>query len=249
MSHLSNENLLGSFSYGRALKHARGVLKTVTHATSKSSLLLFLIVAVGMISSSACLVGTGAQPQYGVASQEPPPPQYDIPNENRPGQFWVKGHWQWRGNQWQWQRGYWKRQQANQQWQDGRWERRGNRYHWVEGSFTSSFNGNNPNRNNGGGYVRDKRNTNGGYTNQPVQPRSGYDTQYPTQPPPAPRYQNPRARPGQTWIQGRYDWQNGRYQWQQGHWEQQQQGRQWQNGRWERRGEALRMGRRLVGLV
>ena len=41
---------------------------------------------------------------------------------------------------------------------------------------------------------------------------------YPSFPPPAPRYKNPKARSGYIWNRGHYEWKGNDYVWKGGHW-------------------------------
>ena len=59
-------------------------------------------------------------------------------NENpgtKGGFIWIRGHYEWRGNQYEWVAGHWERERARQRWNDGRWELRGGVYIWVPGGW------------------------------------------------------------------------------------------------------------------
>jgi hypothetical protein len=55
----------------------------------------------------------------------------------------------------------------------------------------------------------------------------------PTQAPPPPREERFEARPGFTWVRGRWDWRDGNWAWIDGHWERERAGKRWREARWE----------------
>lgn len=62
---------------------------------------------------------------------------------------------------------------------------------------------------------------------------------FPTTPPPAPKYQTPRARAGYVWIPGNHRWnkKSGSYHWVRGHWETARANRAaWTTGYWSKQG-------------
>ena len=106
-----------------------------------------LLVALGLVigsglAASGCVVRGSGSAHVGVSTtpvvyQEPPAPQVESVIQ-RPGYVWVKGRWDWRGNQWVWIGGHWERERRGYQWAEGRWERRGNSWHWIEGTWAAA---------------------------------------------------------------------------------------------------------------
>ncbi|MDQ3299819.1 MAG: hypothetical protein M3619_24840 [Myxococcota bacterium] len=106
--------------------------------TSTRSVLFALAIALG---GSACMAhGSGSMHATSSGSyvvyQEPPAPRVETVTV-RPGHVWVRGRWDWRGNQWTWVDGHWERERSGYAWSEGRWERRGSSWHWVEGRWTA----------------------------------------------------------------------------------------------------------------
>lgn len=81
----------------------------------------------------------------------PPPIRVENPGAARGGYLWVRGHYEWRTNQYEWIPGHWERQKAGYQWFDGRWELQGNVYVWFPGEWRAAG------QVQGGGSVRDRR--------------------------------------------------------------------------------------------
>jgi hypothetical protein len=65
-------------------------------------------------------------------TQAPPPPRDENPG-TKGGFVWIRGHHEWRTNQYEWIPGHWERERARQRWVDGRWELRGNVYVYIPG--------------------------------------------------------------------------------------------------------------------
>ncbi len=72
--------------------------------------------------------------QHGPTSA-PPPIRVESPGASRRGYIWVRGHYEWRANQYEWIPGHWEREKAGMQWFDGRWELQGNVYVWFGGEW------------------------------------------------------------------------------------------------------------------
>ena len=70
-----------------------------------------------------------------VVVRQPPEPRPEVV-ETRSGYVWVRGHWQWNGNDYVWMDGHWERERSGRHWKDGYWDRRGNGWVWVEGEWT-----------------------------------------------------------------------------------------------------------------
>lgn len=75
---------------------------------------------------------TNPPPPPSGPSQPPPPPREESPG-TKGGFLWIRGHYEWRGNQYEWIPGHWERERARQRWIDGRWELRGGVYVWSPG--------------------------------------------------------------------------------------------------------------------
>jgi WXXGXW repeat (2 copies) len=204
--------------------------------TSLLSLLLGLSVVFG-----ACVVTGQARVRSGmvVAYEEPPAPQTET-YDNRPGYVWIKGHWEWNGNQWVWAQGYWENERQGLVWQEGRWERRGNAWHWIDGEWTNGASYPQPQpqpQPQPGVIVHDHRqpepqpqpNVIVHDHRQPAAP----NPMYPTQAPPPVRAEVPAQQTGYVWIAGRWDWQNAQWQWVPGHYERTRAAMNWTDGRWE----------------
>jgi hypothetical protein len=67
-------------------------------------------------------------------TQPPPPPKQET-YDKRAGFLWVRGHYEWRGSQYEWIPGHWERERAKEKWVDGRWELQGGVYVWVPGGW------------------------------------------------------------------------------------------------------------------
>ena len=158
-------------------------------------------LGVGLVAPS-CVVRAGVG-TTGVVDQQPPAPQYETPAA-RSGFLWVQGNWEWRNNQWKWQSGRWERQRAGQTYTASRWERRGDRWHFVRGRWVAGSSGTanatvrdhrtpapTPDP-----TVRDHRTPTPTPTPGPTvrDHRTPAPSAYPTQAPPAPRYQTPGFR-------------------------------------------------------
>ena len=55
----------------------------------------------------------------------------------RPGFVWVRGYWDWRGDQWAWMPGHYERERVGYIWRDPRWEPRDGVYVRVEGTWVN----------------------------------------------------------------------------------------------------------------
>ncbi len=55
--------------------------------------------------------------------------------ENRHGFVYIRGRWNWQGNQWAWTPGHYERERAGHRWRDPRWEQRGGVYVSVDGGW------------------------------------------------------------------------------------------------------------------
>ena len=128
-----------------------------------------------------------------------PPPPRDERFDTRPGQVWVRGHWDWQNGLYVWIAGRYEPVRTGRRWRDVRWEQRGTEWVRVDGDWEEV----------------------------PL---------YPTAAPPPPRQEQIGARPGFTWVRGRWDWRNGNWDWVPGHWERVRARQQWVEGRWEQRG-------------
>lgn len=203
----------------------------MNHRWRRITTTLGLLSCLAMVSPACVVRAQGhvrarATPVY-VVDEAPPPPRYRTVAP-RAGYTWVRGHWEWRGNQWSWVDGHWERERTGYVFEEGHWEQRGNRWHWIEGRWVAS-----------GSIRRDDRVVDRGPTHRHVErPTTHRHVAYPTAPPPAPREtQRPSPRAGYVWVEGRWEWSNGDWQWTSGHWERARTGFEWESGRWEQQGD------------
>jgi hypothetical protein len=77
---------------------------------------------------AAALMGFGAaaQAQSVTVRIAPPAPRHDVVPVARAGHVWVRGHWQWRGNQYAWVPGHFVTARAGYVYQEPRWVQRAN---------------------------------------------------------------------------------------------------------------------------
>ena len=195
------------------------------------------------ITAPACLVsGTGHMTVETGATvdvvQEPPAPRVEVVTV-KSGFVWVKGRWNWSGNQWVWMSGRWERERANQMWTEGRWEKRGTQWHWIEGTWAVGGGGGVEVRDHrdppqGGVEVRDHR--------DPVPPphaEGGVSVNVSVQPaPPEIRVEAHEGRAGFIWMPGHWQWVGGKYEWMTGRWERERANKHFIEGKWELRGNA-----------
>lgn len=197
---------------------------------------LGLALALGA-TVPACLVhGTARVRTRGVVVVDAPPPPREERFEARSGYVWVRGNWQWNGNQYDWQAGHWEREKAGHAWSDGRWDQQNGGWVWVEGGWRtdgahSTVIVNDGNR--GGGNDRPRERDHRGGGGDTVVVVSGG----PSQPPPSDRAENEGSRSGYIWIRGRWDWQNNNWEtWVPGHWEREKANQSWRHGSWQLQG-------------
>ncbi len=209
-----------------------------------SSLGFGLLVA---LATPACVVhGSGGMTVHSDADvdvvQEPPAPRVEAPPP-RSGFVFVRGRWNWSGNQWVWMDGRWERERANMMWSEGRWEKRGTSWHWIEGTWgasggvvvTDHREGPAPQ---GGVEVRDHRE--GPAPQGGVEVRDHREPVVVVQPaPPAIRVEaHENGRAGFVWVSGHWAWAGGKYEWMTGRWEREKANKRYVEGRWELRGNA-----------
>src|SRR5688572_9578249 len=96
---------------------------------------IVLALVIGM-TGSACVIRASGRVRGGalVVYDEPPAAQEER-YEARAGYVYVRGRWNWQGNQWVWAPGHWERERVGYMWEEGQWVRRGNSWHWVEGRW------------------------------------------------------------------------------------------------------------------
>jgi hypothetical protein len=80
---------------------------------------------------AAALMGFGAAAQAQSISVRiaPPAPRYEVVPVARPGHVWVRGHWQWQGNQYAWVPGRFVTARAGYVYREPQWVQRGGS--WV----------------------------------------------------------------------------------------------------------------------
>ena len=171
-----------------------------------------------------------------VVVRQPPEPRAESYG-TKSGYVWVRGYWQWNGNDYVWMDGHWERERSGRHWKDGYWDHRGNGYVWVEGEWTVVSS-------EGGGTAvvhdvdhtrpteRDHRDHDGGGTTVVV-----VDDGRPHQPPPSPQSENPGTKKGYVWIVGHWDWKAGEWAWLPGHWERAKSKHRWRDGEWRLDGD------------
>jgi len=136
-----------------------------------------------------------------------------------PGRFEVKGHYQWdrRTCDYTWTPGYLESYRAGFRYVPGNWNQGNGRWYYVEPRWEQQ------------GAPTPPPAPAPPPTNNP--PPSG-----PSQPPPAPRAENPGTKGGFIWIRGHHEWRGNQYEWIDGHWERERARQRWVDGRWELRG-------------
>ncbi len=74
-----------------------------------------------------------------VVHQPPPQDREEVMSvAPSPEHFWVRGHWQWEGQQYAWVQGHWEVRRPNEVWAGGHWRSNsaGN-WVWTEGRWTA----------------------------------------------------------------------------------------------------------------
>jgi hypothetical protein len=166
-----------------------------------------------------------------VVVRQPPEPRHERV-ETKSGYVWVRGHWEWRGNDYVWVDGHWERARSGKAWRDGYWEQRGNGWVWVDGEWVvHSGSGTVIVREDDGGRDRVRDHRDGGSTTVVV------DDGRPRRAPPAHQHENPGNKKGYVWIRGHWEWRNGDWEWIPGHWERSKSKQYWVDGYWELRGD------------
>ncbi len=194
---------------------------------------LGLALALGATVPACVVSGSGRLRTRGTVVVDAPPPPREERIETRSGYVFVRGHWEWNGNQYDWRAGHWERQKAGHRWDDGRWEQRNNGWVWVDGGWrTDGAHGTVVvNDGTGGGSDRPRERDHRGGGDTVVVVSGG-----PTQAPPSPRAENQGSRSGYIWVTGRWDWKGGQWDWVPGHWERVKANHSWRDGRWELQG-------------
>ena len=77
---------------------------------------------------AAALMGFGAaaQAQSFTVTVAPPAPRYEVVPAARAGHVWVRGHYQWRGNDYAWVPGHFVTARAGYDYREPQWVQRGN---------------------------------------------------------------------------------------------------------------------------
>jgi hypothetical protein len=152
--------------------------------------------------TATVVVGHGHWP-----TEAPPPPREERV-EIKPGEVWVKGHYEWKNGKFEWMAGHAEHERAGKHWREHHWENKNGHYELVEGGWED-----------------------GGAPTAVVTPAA----QWPTEAPPPPREEKWEGKPGHVWVKGRWDWKNGKYEWLAGHEEAEHPGKHWRDHRWENR--------------
>jgi hypothetical protein len=65
-----------------------------------------------------------------------PPPALQVENPGeRPGAFFIRGHWAWRNGRYEWEPGVWEKIVPGKHFQPGKWIWRENKYVWTNGAW------------------------------------------------------------------------------------------------------------------
>ena len=100
-------------------------------------------LAVPIIASMLAFasMGTaGCTVEERVVVKQPPQDRDDTPHETvaRPPtreHMWIRGHWQWNGNDYVWVPGHWETRRVGYEWVAGHWERYRHGWVWREGHW------------------------------------------------------------------------------------------------------------------
>jgi hypothetical protein len=173
----------------------------------------WLLAALIAVSLSGCVVAP--PPERVVVREEvlvrtpPPPPQGETPPPPPLAHaYWVGGHWNWTGHDYDWVAGHWVEPRPNEVWVPAR---------WVPS---------------GGGWVFRP-----GHWAAVQQPPEVVDVLAPMAPPP-PRVEVITTAPGADffWVAGVWRWEGGRHVWVAGHWEPHRAGQVWVPHHWVQAG-------------
>lgn len=74
-----------------------------------------------------------------VVVRSAPPPDREEPAVRAPSDnhFWVRGHWEWNGRDYQWVAGHWEARRATHVWVAGHWRHVSGGYVWAPGRWTT----------------------------------------------------------------------------------------------------------------
>lgn len=202
-------------------------MNSVSTSRVSSLAIRLILLPLGLMVLSGCVVARRAQarrtvhvevtpppaPPVSPASDEseevdrpPPPPQEEmIPAQPSSVHVWVGGYWGWRAGRHFWQAGRWEiPAQPGSVWIEPRWVRRGRGYVFVAGNWQA-----------GSVVVVNQR--------PALRPSNRVSVIVVAQPPPPLRHEMvaERDRPSRehVWINGYHEWRDGHHVWIAGHWE------------------------------
>ena len=96
-------------------------------------------LAVPIVASMlafAALGSVGCAEEVRVVAREPPREREEVvtaaPTREH---IWIRGHWQWDGNDYTWVPGHWETRRVGYEWVAGHWERYRRGWVWREGHW------------------------------------------------------------------------------------------------------------------
>jgi hypothetical protein len=82
-----------------------------------------------------CLLCGGCAMETVVRTPPPPDRTEVIAAAPSDQHFWVRGHWQWNGNDYAWAPGHWEARRADASWKAGHWRNISGGWVWIEGRW------------------------------------------------------------------------------------------------------------------
>ena len=72
-----------------------------------------------------------------IVVRSPPPAERTEASGSAPSgeHFWVRGHWEWNGNEYAWVRGHWETRRPHEVWAPGHWRQTAGGWVWVAGRW------------------------------------------------------------------------------------------------------------------
>jgi hypothetical protein len=94
-----------------------------------------VIGSIAVVVLSLCAAGCEGR----VVVRTPPPVERVEPVAVAPSaeHFWVKGHWQWVGDQYAWLPGHWEVRRTREVWVPGHWRPYAGGHVWEEGHWVA----------------------------------------------------------------------------------------------------------------
>jgi hypothetical protein len=86
---------------------------------------------IGVVIAGMVMAGCGDRPP-----PPPPAPVVEVYGDAPPGSIWIRGHYEWYGNDYRWRGGYWaRRPYRDAYWHEGHYERRRGGYIYIRGHW------------------------------------------------------------------------------------------------------------------